>query len=269
MPSVSVLVCTYNRLQDLALCLNAVANQADSVDLEICVVNDGGEPIDPVVRRIRGVPVRYTNLVRNYGQVEARNQALEMATGRWIAICDDDDRWLPGHLERLTRALANHPAAAVAYTDAEIVQLHLADGTARVTGRRFFAWRSADRLLRQYNPVVPSSVLYPRSLHRTLGGFDPAVSHYWDWDWLLRSAQTGSLVRVPVADTLYAYVGEGVNQSANPAVMAAVLDKFCQKHELGALPVSNFLRMTEDPALIAHRASTARLWDGDTAGWWT
>ncbi len=118
----SVLITTYERHRDLAQCMRAVVlQQGPNVDVEICVVNDGGRPIDDVVRSFEGATVRYTNFIRNYGQVEARNAALEMATGEFIAICDDDDRWLPGHVNRLLDALQGAGSGAVlAYSDAEI-----------------------------------------------------------------------------------------------------------------------------------------------------
>jgi glycosyltransferase involved in cell wall biosynthesis len=268
---VSVLITTYERHRDLAQCMRAVVlQQGPNVDVEICVVNDGGRPIDDVVRSFEGATVRYTNFIRNYGQVEARNAALEMATGEFIAICDDDDRWLPGHVNRLLDALQGAGSGAVlAYSDAEIVSLRRQGDSVIVRDRRAFAWSGVESLLCEYNPIVPSSVVYRRSVHAEVGAFDKQVSHYWDWDFFLRCQAVGPLVRVPVCDTLYALHGDGANLSANPADMNPALDVLCQKHKLGKLPVSNFYLMTEDRRLQSYRADTTLLWDGNPEPWWT
>jgi glycosyltransferase involved in cell wall biosynthesis len=266
---VSVLIATYDRPLDLACCLEAISRQQPGeYALEVCVVNDGGTDIDPVVRQFPGLSIHYTNLDSNVGQVEARNIALEMATGDLIAICDDDDRWLPTHVQNLVQCLDRVGSeAALAYGDAEIVLLERGLFGVCLCERTPFAWKEADALLRAYNPIVPSAVMYRRSLHEDIGNFDPSVSHYWDWDFFLRARAVGRLVRSAVADTLYAFFRDGSNQSADASGMAEALRVFTDKHGLGELPVSNFYRMLRDPALAAHRDATELVWDGDPSLW--
>jgi glycosyltransferase involved in cell wall biosynthesis len=266
---VSVLIATYERTFDLACCLEAISRQRPGgYALEVCVVNDGGAAIDEVVRQFPGLSVRYTNLDSNVGQVEARNIALEMATGDLIALCDDDDRWLPTHVQNLVQCLDEAGSeVALAYGDAEIVLLERGLFGLCLYERSPFAWKDADPLLRAYNPIVPSAVMYRRSLHADIGYFDPSVSHYWDWDFFLRARAVGRFARSPVADTLYAFFRDGSNQSANASGMAEALRVFTEKHGLGELPVSNFYRMLRDPALDAYRDATELVWDGDISLW--
>jgi teichuronic acid biosynthesis glycosyltransferase TuaG len=59
--------------------------------------------------------VRLIQMPSNGGPASARNGALAVARGRWIAFLDSDDLWLPEKLERsLAHALHHH--AALVYT---------------------------------------------------------------------------------------------------------------------------------------------------------
>ncbi|MBX5435642.1 MAG: glycosyltransferase [Alicyclobacillaceae bacterium] len=284
--AVSVLVATYNRPQSLAACLESIAKQRGGWQLQVCVVNDGGTSIRHAVaafaRRHPGVDVRWQDNPDRVGQVEARNRALEMATGVYIALCDDDDRWLPGHLESLFAAAgklwaggAPHPLPEpgedlwLAYTDTELVWLDgdPAEGPRDVQRRRPFAWRDAADLLRRCNPIAPSSVLYPRVLHDRIGGFDARMSHYWDWDFWLRASAVASLRRAARCETLYGISAAGDNLSSDPDRMRPYLERLARKHDLGKLEPSNFARMTDDPALTPYQAATEVVWGGDPSIW--
>ncbi len=112
-PSVTVVVCTRNRPDDLERCLDsirvAVAEFAGQVDL---LVVDNAPP-DEATREVvaRRPDVRY---VREPvpGLDVARNKAVSEARGRWLAFVDDDvrvDRWW---LQGLAAALEEHPDAS-------------------------------------------------------------------------------------------------------------------------------------------------------------
>jgi glycosyltransferase involved in cell wall biosynthesis len=265
---VSVLIATYNRPDELASCLRAVRMNAGQLDVEVCVVNDGGNSIEPVVQQFPDLNIHFLNLPTNKGQVYCRNLALRMATGEWISICDDDDRLLPGHLYHMFEIAAktkdNHPFL---FSDVELVVRSAKGSQDRIVARKPFAWDHIDDLLKKYNPVVPSSVFYHRSLHDVAGEFDEMAGHYWDWDFWLRVQPFTEFVRIPGCSVLYGIDEGGGNQSSNPENMRNFLDRLVQKHGLGQLPSSNFLLMTEDPLLKMFRAATSFLWDGDMQVW--
>lgn len=82
-------------------------------DLEALVVHDrrAGEPAlpgdlqsDPRVRILRAP---------GPGPGAARNAGIAEASGRWVALLDDDDLWLPQHLSWSRETLARHPEAVL------------------------------------------------------------------------------------------------------------------------------------------------------------
>lgn len=107
----SVIVPTYDRPDQLSLCLEALAEQRLALyRFEVLVVDDGS-PRSPetVVRRVANrIDVR---LVRrtNGGPPAARNTGAKHARGRFLAFTDDDCRPDPGWLPSLADAFARTP----------------------------------------------------------------------------------------------------------------------------------------------------------------
>lgn len=118
-PAFSVLVATYNQAAYVADTLDTVAAQT-CADWELVIVNDGStDDTEAVVgawlRRFRAT---YANRVvflstPNGGQSAAMEHGFAECAGRWIALLDSDDRWLPGKLEAVLRAADGDAAAGM------------------------------------------------------------------------------------------------------------------------------------------------------------
>lgn len=232
---VSIIVPTYNRPDGLARCLERIAAQTCR-DLEVCVVNDGGEGVRDVVRMFdQRIRVRLHESETNRGHVPSRNIGLSLASGELIALCDDDDRYDDDHLESLIGAI---PERDLVYSGARI----RAEGAGAALVHDF-SYPFDAALLRETNFVIPSSVLYRRALHDRLGTFDEAADQYWDWDWVLRVAGAGVIAHVPKVTLTYAFRLDGGNMSWDPVRDRPKLDYLCAKHGLGRLESTNFYRM--------------------------
>jgi GT2 family glycosyltransferase len=88
----SVVIPTYNRLEQLLNCLQALARQEYGRDcFEVIVVSDGGEfPTDSRFERLRG-EMNLTILQQPHaGPACARNTGASQARGRFLAFTDDD-----------------------------------------------------------------------------------------------------------------------------------------------------------------------------------
>src|SRR5271166_5416911 len=104
-PFFSVVIPVYNRADVLENALRSVLAQTCQ-DFEIVVIDDGSTD-DPasVVDRLGDTRIR---LIRqdNRGGGAARNRGMDEARGKFVALLDSDDTFLPRHLEMLKPLLA-------------------------------------------------------------------------------------------------------------------------------------------------------------------
>lgn len=108
MKRISVLVPAWNAAGTIAPSVQSALD--DDPRIEVVVVDDAStDDTSAVVRSLQERhPGRILHdvLARNSGPAAARNRALEMATGNWIALLDSDDLWIPGRVARLEPLLA-------------------------------------------------------------------------------------------------------------------------------------------------------------------
>jgi Glycosyl transferase family 2 len=106
MPYVSVIIPAYNAAGFITDSYQSVVAQTLS-DWEIIFVNDASQ--DDTLRTVQSLAaadkrVKVVDLPVNSGPAGARNAALAVAEGDWIALLDADDRYSPDRLEVLTNA---------------------------------------------------------------------------------------------------------------------------------------------------------------------
>lgn len=113
MSKISVIIPTYNRAHYLPQSLRAILNQSRKVD-QIIVVDDGSSDStsDVVGKFMPNVTYLYQ---QNSGKAAALNRGLEICTGDYIWICDDDDVAEPSAAELLGGTLDRSANAAFAF----------------------------------------------------------------------------------------------------------------------------------------------------------
>ena len=115
-PLISVVMTTYKRARVLVnRCLPSILNQTYR-NFELVITADSRvDETAALVSQIRDPRIRFfdvpewkyyhpeTKLRWFVGGVPSRNKALDFARGKWIAEIDDDDVFLPDHLDALLR----------------------------------------------------------------------------------------------------------------------------------------------------------------------
>ncbi|MDQ3385096.1 MAG: glycosyltransferase [Actinomycetota bacterium] len=134
-PRFSVLIATYNQAPYVLETLDTVADQTWS-DYELVVVNDGStddteQRVSDWMRTFQATHPNRATLctTENLGQSAAFERGYSLCGGRYIALLDSDDRWLPDKLERVAALVDADPSAGMV-----LHPLHVIDGSGRRTG---------------------------------------------------------------------------------------------------------------------------------------
>jgi glycosyltransferase involved in cell wall biosynthesis len=223
-PLVSVVVPAYNAATTVEATLRSILDQTVE-DLEVIVVDDGSQ--DRTVEVVRQLDdPRITVLEQaNRGPSSARNKGLAAARGRYVALLDADDLWLPDKLERQLGWLEQHPDVKSVQTGVFFVN----DALDVVSVRRCAA--ADDVLLQtlrfQNLPAVPSTLLAERERIAAAGGFDTSLAILEDWNLAIQLARTGDLGSIEDPLALYrVHPGNrsrGLEQHVEPGL--TVLDR--------------------------------------------
>lgn len=102
-PRVSVITANYNGASHVGAAVRSILDQT-LADFELIIVDDCStdDSLEAIARAADGDPrVRVLRQEVNAGPAAARNRALSVVRGRWIAVFDSDDLMAPERLEQL------------------------------------------------------------------------------------------------------------------------------------------------------------------------
>lgn len=105
---VSIITPTWNCGRFIAETIESVLAQS-CLNWEMLIVDDcSTDNTKEVVAQYDDSRIRYYCLEKNSGAAVARNTALRMAKGRWIAFLDSDDLWKPNKLKHQLEFMVNN-----------------------------------------------------------------------------------------------------------------------------------------------------------------
>ncbi len=191
-PTFSVLLPFFNERELVGTAIESVQAQTYE-DWELLAVDDGStDGSGEIVTRYAADDPRIRLIPRpNGGLSAARNTGIAAANGRYCALIDADDIWLPEKLERQlpllddrTVVFSEARATEDGRTDPYSMRLHRAAGD--YPRGDVFA-----ELLRQ-NFVPSLTAVVPLDLLRKHGGFDERLRISPDWDLWLRLTVAGA-----------------------------------------------------------------------------
>jgi glycosyltransferase involved in cell wall biosynthesis len=208
-PLVSVLMPLFNAADTLPLALASL--QAQTFQNWECIIVDDGSSDDPatVVANLCDARIRFHRLERNSGRGYARQYALEIARGSYIAFLDGDDWIYPTKLREQVDLLTAQSDIAVVSTG-----MAISNQNGDLTGIRNTGFGETNAILSRLS--MPPVAFAPSMMRAELAretGFDPSFPISEDVDFLLRALLGKRYTVLP--DPLYVYREQG----------AATLDK--------------------------------------------
>ncbi len=182
MPTVSVIIPTYNRAWALNRAIDSVLAQ-EFHDFEIIVVDDGSS--DNTWRILQSYPQISVVRQTQRGVSAARNAGLAWAAGGLIAFLDSDDLWLPEKLSAQVAFFDAHPEALICQTE----EIWIRNGRFVNPRKRHkkYSGMIFEKCL-ELCIVSPSAVMMRRSLFDEIGAFDETLLVCEDYDLWLRTA---------------------------------------------------------------------------------
>jgi glycosyltransferase involved in cell wall biosynthesis len=193
MPLISVVMPVYNGKRYLKEALESVLGQTFT-DFELICVDDGST--DNSFNVLLEYRDRITIIQQaNAGQGAARNAGVRAASGRYIAFIDQDDRWYPAKLEHQVAALHADPEAVLVYSNSDRMNENscLTEVGATLSERPSALVSPLGRLIEE-GLVLPSSMLVRRDAFEQVGGFDPDLRGFEDFDLSARLKQVGRFI---------------------------------------------------------------------------
>jgi glycosyltransferase involved in cell wall biosynthesis len=97
-PKITIIICTYNMKKYICESIDSVLSQTYR-DYEIVVVDDGSTDNTRDILKKYDSKIKYL-YQENSGQAKARMLALSESRGKYIALIDADDIWLPEKLQK-------------------------------------------------------------------------------------------------------------------------------------------------------------------------
>ncbi len=115
-PRVSVCMATYRGARFVEEQLTSILEQLGPDD-EVVIIDDASP--DSTVDAINGITdprIRLERATTNRGYVRTFEAALRSARGEFLLLSDQDDVWLPGRVDAMTRSLEAHAVVATNLT---------------------------------------------------------------------------------------------------------------------------------------------------------
>lgn len=235
---ISVVMPCYNAAPYLEEAVGSALRQSYG-DVEVVLVDDGStDGSAEIAARLEAehperIRLAHTN---HLGPYPARNHALRMIRGEYVAFLDADDWWDAGTLEKLHSALLA-TKADIAYCGWQNV------GEGVVSEPYVPPEYERDDPVAHFVRTCPWPIhgaLIRRSLVEKLGGFSERRFSSMDYDfWLRALAMSRQIVRVPEVLAFYRWHGQG---QVSAVKWRQVIDALVAQQDF----------IKANPALVAH-----------------
>ncbi len=215
-PEVSIIIPVYNQLDYTRACLASIQQNSELESYEVIVVDDCSTDDTPeVVGQIPGLI--YVRAETNAGFISSCNRGAQKACGKYLLFLNNDTTVTPGWLKTLRETFTFEPNAGLVgsklvYPDGRLQEaggIIWRDGSGWNRGKFKDQARPEFNYLREVDYCSAASVMIPKELFESLGGFDSkyAPAYYEDTDLAFKVAAHGRKVLYQPLSVVMHYEG--------------------------------------------------------------
>ena len=202
---ISCIVPVYNSERFLGETLDSILAQSYQ-SLEVIVIDDGSTDNTAKIAQGYGDRICY-QWQPNRGSASAKNHALRLAVGKFVAFLDADDLWLPEKLKRQMALFRDHPNTDLCFTQFQNFWMPEREEEARKYSKHplsqpLSAWSIA-------------TLLTYRSIFERFCSFDEELRGNENMIWFLNAARQGARIEI-VNEVLMRRRLHGGNRSRRP-----------------------------------------------------
>lgn len=222
--SISCVIPTHARSTLLREALDSVTQQTQR-PMEVLVVSDVEDELTrEVVREFS--QLLNVRLLRSPGSgaSQSRNFGVENSNGTIIAFLDDDDVWMPRHLELGVTSLT------LAQADAAVTWFDVFEGSSVHEGERISQGLHPRDVIAKNWGSTGSNLLIRRDAFGQVGGFDPELKTKNDTDFFYRVLESGASYAVVSEVTMLQRKHPGTQLTDRTEKRAAGNEMYLRKH---------------------------------------
>ncbi|MES2513948.1 MAG: glycosyltransferase family 2 protein [Bacteroidota bacterium] len=186
---VSVVIPVYNREFELRRAIQSVLNQT-IFDFEILVIDDYSEiDIQAIIISYNDSRIKYFRVPKKGYANVCRNIGINSALGKYVAMLDSDDEWMPHHLESKIRFLEERNADGVFGSCCINNELRILDKISRPFHHNE---KMVNYLLSDGMAPTPTHVYKTDCAKHIL--WDESLRRHQDWDFSVRFAKNYTFI---------------------------------------------------------------------------
>ena len=194
-PLISIITPLYNTPKEFFIDYIKSLQEQTYTNWEVCLV-DASETQLEYVKNINDKRLNYKRLEENKGISENSNEAIQIASGEFLALVDHDDIIAPNALYEVVKKLNEKPETDFIYSDEDKFE-----GNVENRFYPFFKPDFSPDFLRSNNYICHLSVIR-KTLVEKIGGFRKEFDGAQDYDLILRITEnTNKIEHIP--DILY------------------------------------------------------------------
>ena len=200
MPKISVLMSCYNHDKFVGEAVKSVLNQSFK-DFEFLIIDDNStDKTYDIVNSFNDPRIKTFRNEKNFGMVFNTNSLIKKSSGKYIAIINSDDSWLPEKLQKQFDFLENNADYGACFTlaniineDNKIIKNNIQDSLKYLEPDRF---SFLNYFLFYNNPLCYPSVLMRKNIFKKTGFFNPAFIILLDIEMWIRVCFAGFEIKI-------------------------------------------------------------------------